>query len=384
MWPRSRSARALEPVKPVRFGRGEQPHRRVDRPSLEARLSRGQRTIRAPPGLLGQGDRALQECRRRGEAATRLRPAGRALPAPRRPVRQVPSPPPPDATHDDPDQLRGQSPPPTPNGPNGDPAPPPIDTTAERTSGCRNVTRSEIASSPSASAARAAAGSRPSRAAARRSRNGSPTGSAAATSNRRRVSQGSVFSRRTKLSSIRPDERLRLRQPEPTRQLRRRQSPRQLQQCQGVAPRLRDDPVSHSLIDLEPQRRFEQCPGVAVAHAAHLEPADVHKRLACLPRSEHNPDRIGHHAPGHKGQRESRRLIQPLCVIDDTQQRTFLGDLREQAQDSQGNEEPSRRGTRTQAEHDLQRLALRNRQSLEPIEQRRACLMQAGERQLHL
>src|SRR5205085_7396159 len=54
-------------------------------------------------------------------------PGRPSAPAPRRPAHQVPPPPLPDATHDDPDQLPGQSPPPTPNGPTGDPAPPLID-----------------------------------------------------------------------------------------------------------------------------------------------------------------------------------------------------------------------------------------------------------------
>ena len=75
--------------------------------------------------------------------------------------------------------------------------------TADRTSGCRNVTRSPIANSPSVSAPTTATAI-PSRSDARSNGSGSPTGSAAATSNRRRASSESASSRRTKLPSIRP------------------------------------------------------------------------------------------------------------------------------------------------------------------------------------
>jgi uncharacterized membrane protein len=63
--------------------------------------------------------------------------------------------------------------------------------TADRTSGCRNVTRSPIANSPSVSAPTTATAI-PSRSDARSNGSGSPTGSAAATSNRRRASSESA------------------------------------------------------------------------------------------------------------------------------------------------------------------------------------------------
>jgi len=61
---------------------------------------------------------------------------------------------------------------------------------AERTSGCRKVTRAPIVSNPSAPAGTAASIPIPSRPAARHISTGSPVGSAAATSNSRRVVSG--------------------------------------------------------------------------------------------------------------------------------------------------------------------------------------------------
>ena len=76
---------------------------------------------------------------------------------------------------------------------------------ADRTSGCRKLTRSPIASNPAVSAGPTASVAIPSRSAARHSSVGSPIGSAAAMSNNRWVSGGSSSIRRRKPSSIRPD-----------------------------------------------------------------------------------------------------------------------------------------------------------------------------------
>jgi hypothetical protein len=83
-------------------------------------------------------------------------------------------------------------------------------------------------------------------------------------------------------------------------------------------------------------------------------------------------------------QRQRRRLIQPLCVIDDTQQRMLLGHLRKQTQHRQADKKAIRRSAGAQPEHDLHGLPLRRRKRLEPIDQRPAQLMQGGVGQLHV
>ena len=70
---------ALELVERPGLRRRQQPESRVERAGLQARLRRGQSAIRPPRRVLGQRDGALQERRRGGEPAARLRPAGRAL-----------------------------------------------------------------------------------------------------------------------------------------------------------------------------------------------------------------------------------------------------------------------------------------------------------------
>ena len=179
-------------------------------------------------------------------------------------------------------------------------------------------------------------------------------------------------------------QRLRAHQTEAAGQLRRRQPPRQLQQRQRIPPRLGDDPVPDSLIQSEPDSRAQQRAGVAVVHAAHLQLGEVSKLLPRFTRGEHDPDGLRQQAPGDKRQRQRRGLIQPLRVIDDAQQWTLFGRGREQAQHGQPDEEPIGSGAGAQPEHDLQGPPLRVREFGEPVEQRRAQLMQTGEAQLHV
>ena len=99
---------------------------------------------------------------------------------------------------------------------------------------------------------------------------------------------------------------------------------------------------------------------------------------------EDQPDRVGGQPPGHEPQRLRRRLVQPLLVVDQADQRSFPGHLREQAQHGQPDQEPVRRRPGGQAERDPQRILLRHRQVPGAAQHRRAQLMQAREGQLHL
>ena len=172
--------------------------------------------------------------------------------------------------------------------------------------------------------------------------------------------------------------------PEATRELGCAQLAWQLEQRERVAAGLRDYPVADALIQHEPHRGVEQRAGVGVAQTAHLELGHVLKLLARFARGEHDPDRFGQQPSRHEGQRQRRGVIQPLRVIDNAQNRTLLGSLRQQAQNGQPDHEPVRRRAGAQPENDFERLALWAREPLEAIECRRAQLMQAGEGQLHL
>ena len=194
-WPRSRSTRARwnsssGPASAV----ASRAQSRVERAGLEARLRRGQRAIRAPrrdPPVSATA--RSQERRRGGEPATSLRPAGRALELRRRPARQGPPRPRPDATPGGPDRPPDRSPPPAPDGPPGAPPPSLTDTppSAPADGGTSPARRSPAARLPPR-LPRPTARSRAARPRASSS-SGSPTGSAAASSNRRRASSDSAL-----------------------------------------------------------------------------------------------------------------------------------------------------------------------------------------------
>ena len=68
---------------------------------------------------------------------------------------------------------------------------------------------------------------------------------------------------------------------------------------------------------------------------------------------------------GHEPQHHSRLKVQPLRIIDHTQQRSIRRRVREQREHPQGDQEPIRRRAGHQPEGELQRIALRRRQPLD-------------------
>ena len=163
-------------------------------------------------------------------------------------------------------------------------------------------------------------------------------------------------------------EPLRFDEAEAARQLPCCQAPRELEQRQRITACLSDDPVSDPLIEFEPHRRAQQRAGILIPHAIHLQLGHVQKLLAGLARGEHDRHRLRQQATCDERQGQRRRVIQPLRVIDHTQQRTLLGHLREQTQRRQPDAEPIRGFAGGQAEHDLHGLSLRRRKPLEPVE----------------
>ena len=76
--------------------------------------------------------------------------------------------------------------------------------------------------------------------------------------------------------------------------------------------------------------------------------------------------------------------VEPLRVVHDRDERPLLRHVGQQAQDRQADEEAIRGVAAAQAERGAERVALRSRQALQAIHERRAELLQPGERELHL
>ena len=99
--------------------------------------------------------------------------------------------------------------------------------------------------------------------------------------------------------------------------------------------------------------------------------------------AEHQCDPLGQEATSHERQCLRGDAIKPLSIVDNTDQRLFLGSLGYQAEDGQADEKSVRGIPSAQAEGFGERIALWRRNAIEEVEHRCAELMQSGERQLH-
>ena len=161
---------------------------------------------------------------------------------------------------------------------------------------------------------------------------------------------------------------------------------RQLEQCERIPARFGDDPVDDAGVDATGEHRHEQCPAVDVGQAADDQfgkPREIGntKRFA---RTEQQGDRFRTEPPRDKGQCPRRRLIEPLRVIDHTQQGLVGRDLRQQVERGQPDDVPVRRLADVDAEHDTERVRLRRWKALDAVEHPPAQLVQRRVRQFHL
>ena len=181
-------------------------------------------------------------------------------------------------------------------------------------------------------------------------------------------------------------KRARVGEPEPARELRRRQPARQLDQRERVAARLAEDPGPHPLVERPRDRRVQQQPGVVGGQPLdhELRQPFEHVLVAGLAQREHQSHPLGQQPARHERERLRGHPVEPLRVVDDAHERLLLGGVGQQAQDRQPDQEAIRRRSGAQAERRAQRVALRARQMPETVEHRRAQRMQAGERELHL
>ena len=160
-------------------------------------------------------------------------------------------------------------------------------------------------------------------------------------------------------------QRARVGEPEPARELRRRQSARQLDQREGVAaaPRRGSGP--------SPARRAARGSSRPAA-AGRRRPAAPRSRAPATPRARArrrdsrtantNPDPLRQQPARHERERLRGHPVEPLRVVDDAHERLLLGGVGQQAQDGQPDEEALRRRPGAQAERRAQRVALRARQ----------------------
>ena len=222
--------------------------------------------------------------------------------------------------------------------------------------------------------------------AARHTMVASPTGSAAATSISRCVAAGSSRRRRSNASSICWGTSIVLGSAKPPARSAPLMPRGQLDQRQGIAAGLGDDPIEDPFVEAAGDHRGQQGPGVGIGQSLERQVGEA-GQLAGRARLAHGDDhrhRLGAQPPGHEADDLARGVVQPLGVLHEAQQRTFLGHVGQQAQRRQRHHEPIADVTRRQPEGHAQGPLLRLGKGVEVAEHRRAQLVQAGVGELHL
>ena len=93
------------------------------------------------------------------------------------------------------------------------------------------------------------------------------------------------------------------------------------------------------------------------------------------PRSADERDAFGMKTAADESEDLYGRLVQPLGIVDDTDERLLFGDTRAQRQGGEPDEEPFRRGAFAEPEDGRKRVALGSGELVEVIQHRPAELM---------
>lgn len=120
-----------------------------------------------------------------------------------------------------------------------------------------------------------------------------------------------------------------------TSKLLGRQLGRELEQCQWVAVRGRDQPLNDGGRDICRYALCEESSCVSRVEQRGPKLCDIgcfERSRRVVPGSEEDRDRLGVESPCHEHEHVHRRLIEPLGIVDQVQQRLFFGGFREQGE----------------------------------------------------
>ena len=161
---------------------------------------------------------------------------------------------------------------------------------------------------------------------------------------------------------------------------------RQLEQGERVSVTLLDDLVANGGVQGAGHVGQQQRAGIAVAESGDRQLGQPGENVIAdpRPRGAHDRDRFGEQAAGHEPQDLRRGVVEPLPVVDETDQRLLLGDLGDQRQRGQPHQEPAGHRAGAAPEHRRERVALRGGQPVEAVQHGRAELVEAGVGQFHL
>ena len=169
-------------------------------------------------------------------------------------------------------------------------------------------------------------------------------------------------------------ERCRTWRTKSARQFRRRQPSRQFEQRQRVAPCLGHQSVDHPRIDGPAMSRDKQRARIFVRQTGDDELGQTGQLLpvARVPHRQDHRDGFRPQSPRDECQCLRRGAVQPLCVVDETDQRPLARDLAQQAERGQPDHQAIWSTSRAQPKRRAQRIALRTGQVVQPVKQGRA------------
>ena len=171
------------------------------------------------------------------------------------------------------------------------------------------------------------------------------------------------------------------------RQLRLAQGRGELEQRQRIAARLDDEPVAYLGRERDARVAIDQGPGRLLSEPAQAElrePGRLEAPKLTLPGGEQDHDALGLEPPGDEDECVRGRVVEPLRIVDEAQERSLFGGFGEQAQDCERDEEAVVASLCRQAERPLEGGGLRLRQALDVLEDGANDLVQGGERELRL
>ena len=238
--------------------------------------------------------------------------------------------------------------------------------------------------SPASIAGDASGGPTPSALAAAHTVTASPVGSAAATVRKRCVAGGSSATRRRKLSWICPAIGKSAGMPNPPANSAGVRS-------RGHSTSASGFPRVSATIRSRTRTSTGTCntllSNVSASRVVQTVDDQFGKRGEISDRPtgcEHQTHRVGQQPPRDEHERLRRFAVEPLCAVDDAQQRTVFRHRREQTQDCQPDQQSVGRRPDGQTKSCPRRVPLRFRQRVEAIQHWRAQLVQRGEWNLHL
>jgi glyoxylase-like metal-dependent hydrolase (beta-lactamase superfamily II) len=159
---------------------------------------------------------------------------------------------------------------------------------------------------------------------------------------------------------------------------------REFQEREGVSARLGNDPRKHRLVQPCGQDGFQERPCIPTTQRLHLQLRESGPPTPYVASRERKRDPLRQQATGHELESAGRCVVEPLRVVDDTQQLLLSGRLREETESGEADEKWTWRRALANPERDTERVALGIWKRVKKTEDRLAKPLQSRVVERHL